>query len=420
MIISYIKEVSTMAEVRTRKRGRTWSYIFEVGKQNGKRKVVEKGGFPDRASAYAAGAAAFTDWKHGNIGVTSEAITLEGFLDSWLNRVCRLNVREATWHNYQTMIRLHILPYLGQAVLQKLSPAALDHWILQLAADGLAYKSISLILAILRNALNYAVYPGQLIQSNPAHYIKVPRSAPKNIIERQIISPEQVADILEKNPAGTAFHIPILLLYHTGMRVGEVVGLSWDDIDLDKSTITIQRQARYITAKHGHFFCPPKTDASKRTIVISPALCNALLAWKAQQAKNELCYGGSYICVYSDSEGRAIKLSKKLPPPLDVQREQLVCTKENGAIISVDTLRWKLRQEGLNSHSFRHTHATVLIEHGATPKGVAARLGHASTSITQDLYTHNTKKLDEDTAKIFETAITPMQTSPSCRQIADK
>ena len=201
-----------MAEVRTRKRGRTWSYIFEVGKQNGKRKVVEKGGFPDRASAYAAGAAAFTDWKHGNIGVTSEAITLEGFLDSWLNRVCRLNVREATWHNYQTMIRLHILPYLGQAVLQKLSPAALDHWILQLAADGLAYKSISLILAILRNALNYAVYPGQLIQSNPAHYIKVPRSAPKNIIERQIISPERVAAILEKNPAGTAFHIPILLL----------------------------------------------------------------------------------------------------------------------------------------------------------------------------------------------------------------
>ena len=307
-----------MAEVRTRKRGRTWSYIFEVGKQNGKRKVVEKGGFPDRASAYAAGAAAFTDWKHGNIGVTSEAITLEGFLDSWLDRVCRLNVREATWHNYQTMIRLHILPYFGQAVLQKLSPAALDHWVLQLAADGLAYKSISLILAILRNALNYAVYPGQLIQSNPAHYIKVPRSAPKNIIERQIISPEQVADILEKNPAGTPFHIPILLLYHTGMRVGEVVGLSWDDIDLDKNTITIQRQARYITAKHGHFFCPPKTDASKRTIVISPALCNALLAWKAQQAKNELCYGGSYICVYSDSEGRAIKLSKKLTPPPDV------------------------------------------------------------------------------------------------------
>ena len=204
------------------------------------------------------------------------------------------------------------------------------------------------------------------------------------------------------------------------MRVGEVVGLSWNDIDLDKSTITIQRQARYITAKHGHFFCPPKTDASKRTIVISPALCNALLIWKAQQAKNELCYGGSYICVYSDSEGRVIKLSKKLTPPPDVQREQLVCTKENGALISVDTLRWKLRREGLNSHSFRHTHATVLIEHGATPKGVAARLGHASTSITQDLYTHNTKKLDEDTAKIFETAVAPMQTSHSCRQIADK
>ena len=397
-----------MAEVRTRKRGRTWSYIFEVGKQNGKRKVVEKGGFPDRASAYAAGAAAFTDWKHGNIGVTSEAITLEGFLGSWLERVCRLNVREATWHNYQAMIRLHILPYLGQTVLQKLSPAALAHWVLQLAEDGLAFKSISLILAILRNALNYAVYPGQLIQSNPAHYIKVPRSAPKNIIERQIISPERVADILEKNPAGTAFHLLILLLYHTGMRVGEVVGLSWNDIDLDKGTIMIQRQARYITAKHSCFLCLPKTAASNRSIAISPALRAALSDWKERQTENELRYGDAYVYIYSDAEGRAIKLSKKLTPPPDVQREHLVCTKENGALVSVDTVRWKLRQEVLNSHSFRHTHATLLIEHGATPKGVAARLGHASTSITQDLYAHNTKKLDEDTAKIFETAIAPM------------
>jgi len=395
--------------------------LFEVGKQNGKRKVVEKGGFPDRASADTDGVAAFTDWKHGNIGVPSEAITLEGFLGNWLKRVCRLNVREATWHNYQTMIRLRVLPHLlGQTVLQKLSTAALDHWILQLAADGLAYKSISLILAILRNALNYAVYPGQLIQSNPAHYIKVPRSAPKNIIERQIISPERVSDILEKNPAGTAFHLPILLLYHTGMRVGEVVGLSWNDIDLDKGTITIQRQARYITAKHDCFLCLPKTAASNRSIAISPTLRTALSDWKVRQTENELRYGDSYVYIYSDAEGRAIKLSKKLTPPSDTRREHLVCTKENGALVSVDTVRWKLRQEGLNSHSFRHTHATLLIEHGAAPKGVAARLGHASTSITQDLYAHNTKKLDEDTAKIFETAIAPMQTSPLCRQIADK
>ena len=116
------------------------------------------------------------------------------------------------------------------------------------------------------------------------------------------------------------------------MRVGEVVGLSWSDIDLDKSTITIQRQARYITAKHGHFFCPPKTDASKRTIVISPALCNALLAWKVQQAKNELCYGGSYICVYSDSEGRAIKLSKKLTPPPDVSANNWFAQKKTAPL----------------------------------------------------------------------------------------
>ena len=61
-----------------------------------------------------------------------------------------------------------------------------------------------------------------------------------------------------------------------------------------------------------------------------------------------------------------------------------------------------MQKAGINTHSFRHTHATTLIENGATPKGVAGRLGHSNTAITQNLYTHNTQKLQEDTATIFE------------------
>ena len=61
-----------------------------------------------------------------------------------------------------------------------------------------------------------------------------------------------------------------------------------------------------------------------------------------------------------------------------------------------------LQAECLNAHSFRHTHATQLIENGATPKGVAGRLGHANVNITQNLYTHNAQKLQEETATIFD------------------
>ena len=117
-----------MAEVRTRKRGKTWSYIFEAGKQNGKRKVIEKGGFPDRASAYATGAEAFTDWKHGNIGITSDHITLSVFLTNWMQNVCRLNVRDSTFDLYARVIHKRIAPYLGDMVLQDLPPAVLDNY----------------------------------------------------------------------------------------------------------------------------------------------------------------------------------------------------------------------------------------------------------------------------------------------------
>ena len=76
-----------MAQVRVRKRGKTFSYIFEAGKVDGKRKVVEKGGFQTKSVAYKAGVEAFNDFLHGNIGITSESITLEKFMTSWLENV---------------------------------------------------------------------------------------------------------------------------------------------------------------------------------------------------------------------------------------------------------------------------------------------------------------------------------------------
>lgn len=91
-----------MATVRTRKRGKTWSYAFEAGRtDDGRRKVVERGGFPSRDEAYEAGAKAFTDWKHGNIGITNERVTLKVFLENWLTNVCTTNVKPSTLLSYK-------------------------------------------------------------------------------------------------------------------------------------------------------------------------------------------------------------------------------------------------------------------------------------------------------------------------------
>ena len=92
-----------MSQVRTRKRGKTFSYIFEAGKKaDGKRKVVEKGGFATKKQAYDAGVAAYNDWKHGNIGITSENISVRDFMQNWFENVLTPTVKNHSLQGYRS------------------------------------------------------------------------------------------------------------------------------------------------------------------------------------------------------------------------------------------------------------------------------------------------------------------------------
>lgn len=404
-----------MAEVRTRKRGRTWSYIFEAGKQNGKRKVVEKGGFPDRASAYAAGAAAFTDWKHGNIGVTSGRITLSDFLKHWMQNVCRLNVRNTTFDLYERVIRKRITPYIGDMSLQDLTPAVLDNYMRRLASTGLSRNSLLSAKRLLHQAMDYAVYPAALIQSNPTNYIRIPKGAPREIVKRTIVTPDAYAALLEAHPFGSLPHIPIVLLYHTGMRIGEVLGLCWNDISFQQHTINVRRQYSYL-GDLGNILTPPKTPSSLRQIPIDETLVQLLKRWKKQQIEWE-SFAGTTYCIIDEQPDHTLRIYSKALAPSNANRQMMVCTTPQGHPVSRSTVMQALHKADLNAHSFRHTHATVLIEAGASPKGVAHRLGHKSVSVTEDLYAHNTKKLQQSTVDVFAQI---MQTNTICRQNADK
>lgn len=222
-----------MAQVRVRKRKQTWSYAFEAGKtEDGKRKVIEKGGFPTREDAYDAGVAAYTDWRHGNIGIVTEAITVKTFMRNWLDNVAILNVRRTTLGEYEIIARNWIFPYFSGVTVQSLTPILLDKWVRTLAKNQLSRNSIRNAYVLLHQVLNYAVHPAGLISSNPSEYIKLPRTTPTGIIKRTIISQEQFNEIIGRYPFGTPLHVPLLLLYHTGIRQGEMVGLSWENIDL--------------------------------------------------------------------------------------------------------------------------------------------------------------------------------------------
>ena len=390
-----------MAQVRTRKRGKTFSYIFEAGKKaDGRRNVVEKGGFATKAEAYKAGVAAYNDFLHGNIGITSERVTLKDFMTAWLDNVVSANIKLTTMQKYQSHFKNQIVPHLGEVKVQDLTPALIDEWMRKLLRAELAKSTLSSIHALLHAALDYAVYPAQLIQSNPAAYIKVPKNAPRNVVKRTIITPEQFNALLGKYPFGSPMYMPLLLLYHTGARLGEVLGVSWSDIDFGAKRINLRRQIVYVN-KRGYFLTSPKTESSKRYIIVDNFLLGELKRWQARQAENETSHSDSYVCVYREADGHIERKSKSLPVPDGAEKVSLVCTRDDGKLVLKELVVKILQSEGLNAHSFRHTHATQLIENGAAPKGVAGRLGHANAVITQNLYTHNTAKLQEETAEIF-------------------
>ena len=101
-----------MSKIRIRKRGKTYSYSFDTSKNP--RRMKEKGGFATEDEAFDAGVKAYADWKSGNIGVTSEKLTLRDYLASWLENVVRPTLKRSTHKNYSSIIAARIVPYLGR------------------------------------------------------------------------------------------------------------------------------------------------------------------------------------------------------------------------------------------------------------------------------------------------------------------
>lgn len=384
-----------MAKVRTRKRGKTYSYVFEAGQVNGKRKVIEKGGYPSADAAYTAGVEAFTNWKHGNIGITSERMNLSDFMSLWLKRVEK-DIRITTYENYQSIINTRITPVLGALLIQDLRPAVIDSWLQDLYSEGYTKGYINQCRMILHEALNYAVYPCELIMVNPCAYVKVPKNAVKSAVKRHIIDSERFHELIHIFPLGDTLHVPIALMWHTGMRIGETLGLAWNDIDFEEKSITIRHQRIYCKGTPTRTrLTTTKTEQSKRKIYITDELVNILRQEQERQKhlriinvmdKDKYCY----------SHSAGLALCEGLTPI------GLVCVNKFGKMASRNSICGSLRLQGLNSHSFRHTQATRLAAAGVPPVTAARRLGHAKPDMTLNVYTHDTVKQQKAVVSALE------------------
>ncbi|SHN88235.1 Arm DNA-binding domain-containing protein [Desulfitobacterium chlororespirans] len=225
-------------EGHVRKRGEKWYYSFEASSVDGKRKRIERVGGRTKKEAEAALRKALQAYNNAGLHFEPSEISTSDYMDYWFKNYVLLNCRHNTQQAYDVIIRVHTKPQLGIYKLRSLTPAILQEFINGKFITGLSRHSLINIISVLNGAFDYAVYPAQFIEDNPIRYVKLPRyEHTKGEIDRRVIPDDEFDQILEHFPADTPYYIPIMIGYHTGCRISEVMGLTWEDIDLDKVSL---------------------------------------------------------------------------------------------------------------------------------------------------------------------------------------
>lgn len=248
------------------------------------------------------------------------------------------------------------------------------------------------------------------------------------VIPAHIFSKEEIKIILERFKKNHCVYYAFLTAYYTGLRVSEVFGLTWDDIDLENKKLTVNKnilKKNQAGATHGRhisgkattmwFFGTCKTKSSYRTIDIGDTLVNAIKEYKKEQEENKLEYGDYYMKHYAkivkntytnQDETKIINAYKEIEVALP--EVNLVFVKNNGVFEGTDSCKSPFKvihyELGINCrfHDFRDTHATRLIEAGADVKAVSKKLGHSTIRTTYEIYVRVTEKMKNDAVDKFE------------------
>ena len=383
-----------------RKRGKKWYYYFDTISINGKRKKIERvAGFTKKEAISALKNAVY---EYENCGVTPKStrdyISVTDYFYFWYDDYVKINCKHNTQVGYMNTIKNHIIPALGIYKLQSLTPSVLQNFLNNKYKEGTSKDTLIAYKALLSGALKRAVFPYEYIKENPMDHVTLPRY-PYIPTENKAktITYKDYLKILDRFPNGHKLNIPIQIAFHTGLRASEVCGLTWDNIDFENKTLTVEKILVYYNSKK-NFLQTPKTRASHRTIALGDSLLTILKKHKEAQQKNKEKHKDFHLNDEIISYG--IYTHCKI--------HGFVCTSETGEIINTSMFRHlsyvvnNLLGIQFNFHSLRHTHATLLLENGANIKDIQTRLGHNKLSTTLDTYTHVTKKMNFETVNIFE------------------
>ncbi len=311
----------------------------------------------------------------------SEDQTLSAYLDRWLNGSAKGYVKPSTFEGYERMIRNHIKPALGHKKLKVLAPDHVQYFYQQKLEAGLSPGTVRLMHGILHRALEQAVKWG-IVPRNICKATTPPNPNPEEI---RPLDSEQAKRFLEAS-RGDRLEALYVLAVTAGLRVGELLGLKWEDVDLDAGALRVRRTRS--RAKTGPTFTAPK-NGKGRQLRLTRRAVEVLKSHKATQNTERLKAGSLW-------EGGNLVFCTHAGRPLDFR---------NLAKASFKPLLKKAGLPDIRFHDLRHTCATLLLSRGHHPKLVQELLGHASVAMTLDRYSHVLPGMGDQTAAAMEAAL---------------
>ena len=326
-----------------------------------------------------------TEVQNGLV-VDGKSLRFSEFTEIWKRDYGSKELAPSTYKRYCRMLETRLLPYFGHFYINKIRPTDIMKFYDLLEKDTqlvrkkgnngsktkkpLSGKTILEHHRLLRAMLHKAVY-WQLIVANPAERVQPPKARkPK----RRSYDDEQTKILLENlellSSEDTKYKVAIILTVFTGVRLGELMGLEWQDVDFKNGIISINRSSQYLSDM-GVFTKVPKTESSIREIAIPEFIISLLEEYKLWYEEQKSVYGE----LWTNSDRLFVQADGKPMHPSTISKWFVKYVGQIGLPV-------------INFHGLRHTNASLLVAQNIDIAVISARLGHAQISTTLDFYVH--------------------------------
>lgn len=363
--------------IRKRKDGR-WEGRYSIPSKDGGGSYIRKSVYADTQEELRKKITQITGEIDDGIYQEPSQYRLSEWIETWLEVYVKPTVKDFTYDSYSGVCRNHIIPDLGGVKLKELSTTMIQKFYNSLLKKGLSAKTLKNIHGILHRTLQQAYVVGE-IRQNPTDRCILPK-VPKPKIDP--LENEEISRFLEAIRGHRYENVYFLTLF-TGMRQGEVLGLSWDCVDVQNSTILINKQLRRTSHHAGAEYILDSTKNGKeREIVVAPSVMMVLArqrAWQKECAeKAGSAWNNEWNLVFTD------ELGQHLNHPTVYNNYKRVMK--------------KMGLENKRFHDLRHTYAVASLESGDDIKTLQDNLGHATASFTLDKYGHVNKTMKQKSA----------------------